>query len=421
MSIRTLDDFEVAGKRVLIRADLNVPLDRGAVADTTRIDAAARTIREVLQKQGKAIVIAHLGRPKGKRDPSFSLKPVAVPLGDALDGMEVRFAGDCIGTAAQEAVASLEPGQIVLLENLRFHRGETANDPDFADSLARLADIYVNDAFSVAHRAHASILGVAERLPCAAGRLMQRELANLERWLVDPQRPCLAILGGAKAKTKLGVATTLLEKGWDVALAGVLANTVLYAKGFQVGRSRYEEEMVDVARHVVSAAGHCDTDLVLPEDAVIAPAADAGDRAEVVSIDSVPENMMILDTGPRTLDEIGRRLKRARTVLWNGPLGAAEHERFAHATLDVARKIVDQTAMERLISVVGGGDTVALLRHENLFERFTFTSLAGGALLAWIEGGTLPGVEILSRRNGREPEDVSNRPHRSDAKTGEIK
>lgn len=398
MTVRTLDDLDISRKRVLVRADLNVPLKNSAVGDTARIEACAPTIREVVDRGGTPIVISHLGRPKGKRVPSLSLRPVANELGKSLDGIEIVFADDCVGSDVKAVVGQLKPGQVALLENLRFHHGETENDPDFAAALAGLADVYIDDAFSAAHRAHASIVGVAERLPAAAGRLMQRELENLERLLAEPREPYLAILAGAKVETKLDVTSALLRKGADVVLGGGMANTVLLAQGREIGKSICEKRLIDMAAQLRSTAEECQRELILPVDAIVGPNPESADQARTVSVDDVPQDAMILDVGPRTVDEIIKRVNTARTVVWNGPLGVTEQDTFAEGTLAVARAIAERTESHNLVSVVGGGDTVAVLRSARLIDRFTYASMAGGAFLAWLKGTALPGLEVLMRR-----------------------
>ena len=401
MDIPTLDSLSLSGKRVLVRADLNVSLENGRVTDASRVEACAATIREIVDRGGIPVVMSHLGRPEGKRQPSLSLKPVVDTLSDAVDGREVVFVEDCIGDAAEGAVEALSSGQVALLENLRFHTGEEENDPDFSKTLARLGDVYVNDAFSAAHRRHASIVGVPRQLPAAAGRLMERELESLERWLAEPQLPYLAILGGAKVKTKLSVAHTLLQKGADVVLGGTMATTALLARGTEIGRSACDRDQVEVAERLMAIAGDGQKELVLPTDAVVAPSEDAADDARGVAVDEVPSDAMILDLGSRTVEDIVDRVRSARTVVWNGPLGAAEHDGFAEATLRVAGAIADMTGDEKLTSVVGGGDTVAVLQRAGLLDRFTYASMAGGAFLAWLEGKALPGMKALRKVCGR--------------------
>ncbi len=398
MTLPKLDDLEVRGKVVLIRSDLNVPLADGEVADDSRIRATAPTIARILDRGGRAVVIAHLGRPKGKPDPDFSLRPVGDALCRALSGRRVRFAPDCIGSEAEKAVSDLSDGECVLLENLRFHPGEKENDPAFADALASLGDLYVNDAFSAAHRAHASIVGLAERLPSAAGDLMASELAALERLLSEPKQPYMALLGGAKIGTKIGVIDALLDRADRIMLGGVMANTFLKARGDDTGRSQVADDEVDEARRLLERAGQ--NKIMLPVDAVV-----AGDIREseprAVGIPGIPGDAMILDIGPETIRSFVDALGPDGTVVWNGPLGAAEYEPFEHGTLQLARAIAERSGDRRLASVVGGGETVAFLYKHDLQDRFSHVSLAGGAFLKWLSGAPLPGVEALRKAKER--------------------
>ena len=394
--LRTLDDLDVAGRTVLVRLDLNVPMQDGEVADATRIERSVPTVKELLNKGAKVAVLAHFGRPKGKREPSMSLKPLCGPLGHAL-GVEVAFAEDCIGAPARRAVDALRPGEVLLLENLRFHAGEEKNDPTFADALAGLGEIYVDDAFSAAHRAHASITGLAERLPAAAGRLMQAEVEALSRALDHPERPLAALVGGAKVSTKLELLGNLIERVDLLVLGGGMANTVLLARGVEVGRSLCEREMADTAREIMAKAQDKGCGIVLPTDGRIAKEFKAGTPSEVVAIEQVPGDAMILDIGPRSVASIEERLEGCRTVVWNGPLGAFEIPPFDAGTSAVARKVAELTAAGRLMSVAGGGDTLSALAHAGALERLSYVSTAGGAFLEWLEGKELPGVAVLRR------------------------
>lgn len=400
-SLPTLDDLELSGGRVLVRSDLNVPLEDGRVADVTRVRAAAWTITEVLDQGGLPIVISHLGRPKGERDPALSLHAIVQPLEAALDGATVRFARDCIGDDAEEAVGAARPGErtVVLLENLRFHPGEKENDPGFADALARLGDAYVDDAFSAAHRAHASIVGVAGRLPSAAGRLMETELSQLSRLLAEPEHPFLVIFGGAKVETKLDVVAAMLGRADIVALCGAMANTVLAADGTDVGASLVQEDSLGDARRLAEEARQARCEFLLPEDVVVAPDMDSR-HVRTVPVGEVPDGWMILDIGGRSTERILEAVRRSRTVVWNGPVGAAEHDEFARGTSRIADAIAERTTAGDLTSVIGGGDTVAALSRMDHAADFTHTSLAGGAFLKWLEGKRLPGVAALenSRR-----------------------
>ena len=389
----TLDQLDMAGKRVLVRADLNVPLTDKGVADPARIKAAAPTIREILDKGGKPIIMSHLGKPKGEREPWLSLERVRVALVEALDGASVHFAESF--DAAGDLAENLTAGEVILLENLRFDPGEKENDADFARRLAALGDVYVNDAFSAAHRAHASIVGVPKHLPAAAGRLMEREIASLEKHLGAPERPFMAILGGAKVSTKFGLLRALVGRVECVALAGGMANTMLAAEGMGVGRSIHEPDAIDEAKAIRKAAEEAGCEIVLPVDAVVAKEMKDDASHEVVAIDAVPEDAMILDIGPASTDRIAERIAEMRTLVWNGPLGAAEHSDFARATEKTAQTIAERTKAGRLISVVGGGDTNAAVDRAGVLGDFSYVSLAGGAFLEWLEGRELPGLAAL--------------------------
>ena len=393
---RTLDDFAVAGLRVLLRVDLNVPMQDGRVSDATRIERLAPTIRELVGKQAKVIVMSHFGRPKGMPDAAFSLRPLVAPLAAALGGRPVAFAEDCVGPAAQRVVAGLAEGGVALLENLRFHSEEEANDPDFARQLAALGDLYVNDAFSAAHRAHASTAALAHLLPCAAGRLMQAELDALSKALETPARPLAALVGGAKVSSKLDLLNFLVAKVDVLIIGGAMANTMLFAQGKAVGKSLCERDLAATARAILDAAVQAKCRLVLPLDAVVAREFKAHAASEIVGIDRIPDDAMILDVGPATVAEIGRRLAACRTLVWNGPLGAFETPPFDGATVAIARAVADLTASERLLSVAGGGDTVAALAHAGVTDRLSYVSTAGGAFLEWLEGRELPGVAALA-------------------------
>jgi phosphoglycerate kinase len=393
---RTLDDIDVRGKRVLLRADLNVPVIDGVVTDATRIDRLAPTIATLIEKDAKVIVMSHFGRPKGKRDPAFSLRPLIAPLSRTIGGREVVFAQDCIGEEARRVVAALRPGQVALLENLRFHKEEEANSPDFARALADLGDVYVDDAFSAAHRAHASIDALARLLPSAAGKLMQAELTALTGALEKPARPVLALIGGAKVSTKLDLLRYLIDKVDILAVTGAMANTFLFADGREIGRSLCEHDMADSARKILALARQRNCRLVLPADAVVAARIEAGIAARTVGIEAVPNDMMILDIGPVTVTRIATALEEARTLVWNGPLGAFETPPFDHATVAVARKIGELTRAGKLLSVAGGGDTVAALNAAGVTDELSYVSTAGGAFLEWLEGRELPGVTVLA-------------------------
>jgi phosphoglycerate kinase len=391
---KTLDDLTVKGQRVLVRADLNVPMKDGLVTDTTRIDRLAPTLTELAAKGARVVVLSHFGRPKGGPDEANSLKHLVAPLSKAV-GKSVAFASDCIGHEAERLVSSLKDGDIALLENLRFHKGEEANDAGFADALAALGDLYVDDAFSAAHRAHASIDALARRRPAAAGRLMQAELEALSKGLENPGRPLAAIVGGAKVSTKLDLLGNLVSKVDVLAIGGGMANTFLAAKGIAIGRSLAEREMADTAREIMKKAEARKCRIVLPVDAVVAPELKDGVATRTVSIDAVPAEQMILDVGPKSADELAKLLAECRTLVWNGPLGAFETKPFDAATMKVARAAADLTKAGKLNSVGGGGDTVAALAAAGVEEKFSYISTAGGAFLEWLEGKTLPGVAAL--------------------------
>jgi phosphoglycerate kinase len=390
---RSLDDVDVKGKRVLVRVDFNVPMRDGELSDTTRIERSAPTIREIADKGGKVILLSHFGRPKG-RDPRDSLEPVAAAAAVVI-GRPVAFAADCIGEVAERAVAAMRPGDILCLENTRFHDGEAKNDPGFVAALARLGDVYVNDAFSAAHRANASTEGLGHKLPAYAGRAMQAELEALEKALHAPQRPVAAIIGGAKISTKLEVLGNLLAKVETLIIGGGMANTFLAAQGKAVGKSLFESELVPTARDILAKAKANGREVVLPVDAVVAQKLAAHVPSRVVSVDEVGATDMILDIGPRTVERVVSVLARTRTLVWNGPFGAFEREPFDNGTIEVAEAAAELTTAGKLVSIAGGGDTVAALNAAGVTARLTYTSTAGGAFLEWLEGKTLPGVEVL--------------------------
>ncbi|RMC36097.1 phosphoglycerate kinase [Paracoccus alkanivorans] len=391
---KTIDDMDLAGKAVLIRVDLNVPVDQGRVTDTTRIDKIVPTVKDVQAKGGIPVLLAHFDRPKGKRVDSMSLKQV-VPALEAALGQKVAFADDCIGGPAKRVVAALESGDVALLENTRFHEGEEKNDHIFAASLAALGGAYINDAFSAAHRAHASTEGIARLLDAGAGRLMEAELKALDAALGNPQRPVAAVVGGAKVSTKLDLLTNLIEKVDHLIIGGGMANTFLVAKGVEVGKSLAERDMTDTARAIIEKAGAGGCTIHLPVDIVVAHEFRAGAESEILPVDQCPPDAMILDAGPDTVTAIREVFANCRTLIWNGPLGAFEIEPFDHATNAAAQAAAEATRDGRLISVAGGGDTVAALNKAGVAGDFTFISTAGGAFLEWMEGKDLPGVAAL--------------------------
>ncbi len=394
MPFRTLDNVDVAGKRVLLRADLNVPVRDGKITDLTRIDRLSPTIRELSGKGAKVIVCSHFDRPKGKRVPEMSLAPMAAALGEVL-GQHVRFVEDCTGVMAEQAAELLKPGGVLVLENTRFHAGEEKNDPAFAAALAKLADIYVNDAFSAAHRAHASTEAVAHLIPAYAGRLMQAELEALDAALGSPVRPVAAIVGGAKVSTKLELLGNLVGKVNVLIIGGAMANTFLAAQGKSVGKSLQEADMHDTARTILAQAAAAGCQVVLPTDAVVAREFKANAPTETVSVDAIPADAMMLDIGPASVAALIALLPSLKTLVWNGPLGAFEIPPFDAATVALAHAVAAATQSGALRSVAGGGDTVSALRHAGVIDKLSYVSSAGGAFLEWLEGKTLPGVAAL--------------------------
>ncbi len=391
----TLDDLDVAGKRVLLRLDLNVPMKGGEVTDATRIERAVPTVTELADRGARVVIMSHFGRPKGKAVPEMSLGAVVAPLSAALGQRLVSFAVDCVGEKAAAVVDGLADGEIAVLENLRFHPGEEANDETFAGQLAALGDFYVNDAFSAAHRAHASTEGIARLLPAAAGRAMEAELDALERALATPERPVAALVGGAKVSTKLAVLNHLIDKVDCLIIGGGMANTFLHAEGVEVGRSLCEHDMAEMAREIVDAAEQSGCEIMLPRDVVLAHELKPNADTSTVVTEHVAEDMMILDVGPRAVADLIERLRGCRTLIWNGPLGAFETAPFDQGTNEVARAAAELTKSGSLVSVAGGGDTVAALNNAGVTRDFSYVSTAGGAFLEWLEGRPLPGVVAL--------------------------
>jgi len=394
-ALRTLDEVHVDGRTVLVRADFNVPMDNGAVTDPTRIQRGARTIRELMDAGARVVILSHFGRPKGKVRPELSLQPVIEPLREALGGAGVRFVEATVGETAHSAVRELRPGEVALLENVRFEPGEEAGDDAFADQLAALGEIYVNDAFSASHRAHASVAGVARRLPAYAGRLMEEELRHLEAALDVPARPLMAVVGGAKVSTKLDLLGNLADRVDRLVIGGGMANTFLAALGHDVGGSLYEDGMLDTARGILRRAQQSECTVRLPEDVVVASELAANAATETVGVHAVPAGEMILDIGPQSAATLEDDLATCRTLVWNGPLGAFETPPFDTGTNRVARRAADLTESGGLLSVAGGGDTVAALTRAGVAERFSYVSAAGGAFLEWLEGRELPGIPPL--------------------------
>jgi len=406
---RTLDQADLKGKRVLLRVDLNVPVENGRVSDATRIERHAPTMTQIADRGGKVILLSHFGRPKG-RDPSQSLRPVAAEVAKII-GRPVAFAEDCVGPAAEAAIAHMRDGDILCLENTRFYKDEEANDPVFARKLAALGDIFVDDAFSAAHRAHASNTGIVSEseLPAYAGRAMQAELDALTRALDSPARPVAAIVGGAKVSTKLDLLGNLVSKVDVLIIGGGMANTFLAALGKPIGTSLAERELVPTARNIMDKAKGLGREIVLPLDAVVAQKFEAHAPSRVVDIDNVGPSDMILDIGPRSIEQVISVLARVKTLVWNGPFGAFEKEPFDTGTIEVAEAAAELTQAGKLVSVAGGGDTVAALNAAGVTSRLSYVSAAGGAFLEWLEGKVLPGVEVLRTRADRKKGPASSR------------
>jgi len=392
-NFHTLDDAELRDKRVLLRLDLNVPTENGQVTDATRLERVVPTIREIADKGGKVILLSHFGRPK-QRDAKNSLKPVAAKLSEII-GRPIGFVDDCVGQRADAVIKAMKPGEIVCLENTRFHPGEEKNDPDFTAQIAELGDIYVNDAFSAAHRAHASTEGLAHKLPAYAGRAMQAELEALSKALENPRRPVAAIVGGAKVSSKLDLLGNLLKKVDVLIIGGAMANTFLLAQGRNVGKSLVERELLPTAQEILAKAQVAKRQILLPVDAVVARKFEALAPSRAVDVADVGEDEMILDIGPRSVEQVASVLARSKTLVWNGPFGAFELEPFDTGTIEVAEAAAELTQAGKLVSVAGGGDTVAALNAAGTADRFTYVSAAGGAFLEWMEGKPLPGVEAL--------------------------
>ena len=390
-----MDDLDVTNKTVLVRVDLNVPMMHGKVEDATRIMRLVPTLKALVERDAKIVVLSHFGRPTEGFDRDMSLAPLADELGRALGREDIKFAVDCVGKTTKEAVKQLNSGDIILLENVRFYEGEMANDAGFAKQLADLGDCYVNDTFSCAHRSHASIVGIAELLPSAAGLLLQNEIENLERVLTHPKPPLAAIVGGAKVSTKLELLENLIEKVDLLVVGGAMANTFLKAKGYDIGISLYEEKLVTTAAGILKKAEKTHCEILLPEDVVVTKEFAPHAPCEVVSVDSIPSDAMVLDVGPMTIASLDARLQSIKSVVWNGPMGAFEMSPFDVGTISLARIVAALSRNGSIISVAGGGDVVAALKRGGLVENFTYISTAGGAFLEWLEGKELPGVRVL--------------------------
>ena len=396
MTFKTLDDADLSGKRALVRVDFNVPMHEGEVSDDTRLQAAVPTIQKLRQGGAKVVLLAHFDRPKGKVTPSMSLEPIVPALAKVLGG-PVAFAADCVGEAAAAAVDALNPGDVLLLENVRFHAGEEGNDPTFAKALAANGDLYVNDAFSAAHRAHASTEGLAHVLPAYAGEQMRLELSALDKALGKPERPVLGIVGGSKVSTKLDLLSHLVTKLDKLAIAGGMANTFLYAQGHDVGASYCEKDMAETARDIIRLAGQHNCKLFLPLDIVVAEKMAPGAPARVRTLGAVDEHERILDAGPETVERLCRAMENSKTLIWNGPLGVFEMPPFDKGTVTAARHAASLVKAGKLVAVAGGGDTVAALNAAGVADDLSFVSTAGGAFLEWMEGKALPGVAALSK------------------------
>jgi phosphoglycerate kinase len=392
-NFRTLDSANVSGKRVLVRVDLNVPMENGKVTDATRIERVVPTIKEISDRGGKVILLAHFGRPKG-HDLKESLKPVAAEVARVV-GKHVGFADDCVGDAAEKAVGAMQNGEIILLENTRFHTEEEKNDPAFVEQLAKLGDIFVNDAFSAAHRAHASTEGLAHKLPAYAGRTMQAELEALTKALEAPQRPVIAIVGGAKVSTKLELLENLISKVEALVIGGAMANTFLHAQGVNVQKSLAEKDMAETACRILAKAEAAKCAIILPVDAIVAFHFKANAPSHAYGLDAIPADGMVLDIGPQSIERVKGAIDEASTLVWNGPLGAFEMPPFDQGTVVTARHAAQRTKAKKLVSVAGGGDTVAALNAAGVTDQLTYVSTAGGAFLEWLEGRKLPGVEAL--------------------------
>jgi phosphoglycerate kinase len=395
MSFKTLDDADLVGKRALVRVDFNVPMADGEVSDDTRLRAAVPTIEKLRKGRAKVVLLAHFDRPKGRRVPEMSLEPIAPALAKVL-GAPVAFAADCVGPAAANAIAAIKPGDVVLLENVRFHAGEEKNDPEFAKALAENGDLYVNDAFSAAHRAHASTEGLARLLPAFAGEQMRRELTMLDAALGNPKRPVLGIVGGSKVSTKLDLLNNLVKKLDRLAIGGGMANTFLAAQGIDVGASLCEHDLADTAREIMATAKASGCELLLPVDVVTAEEVKPGAAFQVRELSAIQAADRILDAGPKTLAKLLAAMDASSTLIWNGPLGVFEVQPFDRATVDAARHAAQLAKSGKLVAVAGGGDTVAALNVAGCAEDFTFVSTAGGAFLEWMEGKELPGVAALA-------------------------
>ena len=400
--VRTIDGVDVRGKRVLVRVDFNVPIENSVVADATRLERVLPTIEKLANAGAKVIVLSHLGRPKGSPSADTSLRPVALKMRELMPYNKIHFIGDCVGEEARRGLAALKPGEVAVLENVRFYPGEEKNDPHFAKQLAEHGDLYVNDAFSTAHRAHASTEAIADLLPAYAGRSMMAEISALERALENPERPVMAIVGGAKVSTKIEVLAHLVTRMDVLVVGGGMANTFLLARGVRVGNSLCEPDFVSTAKDIMARAETAGCEIVLPIDVVIANELKEGADWRVCKVSDVPDDAEILDAGPESVAALKRRLETVRTVLWNGPLGAIEIAPFGEGTFALAREVARLTEAGKLVSIAGGGDTVRALKMAGAASGFTYISTAGGAFLEWLGGHELPGVAALARSGARQ-------------------
>jgi len=394
--IRTIDGLDVRGKRVLLRVDFNVPVQDGTVTDTTRIARVLPTIRQLSIGGAKIVVLTHLGRPKGRPSPETSLAPVAAKVAELLGSVPVHFVKDCVGEEAKRGVAALKPGEVAVLENLRYHEGEEKNDMGFARALAELGDLYVDDAFSSSHRAHASVEGITHLLPAYAGLLMMAEITALDRALEHPARPVMAIAGGAKVSTKIQVLTNLTERMDALVLAGGMASTFLYAQGVEIGRSLCQPDAVPVVKEIMERARQHNCEIVLPQDFVVAKELKSEADWRIYDVGNIPQDQMILDIGPKSVADLKRRFGTIKTLVWNGPVGAFEFAPFGNGTYELMREAARLVREGRLVAIAGGGDTVAALNAAGVGQDFTYVSTAGGAFLEWLEGKTLPAVAALA-------------------------
>ena len=407
--LRRIEEYNVEGKTVLVRVDLNVPMQHGKVEDSTRITRLAPTLNYLIERKAKVVVLSHFDRPKGKYVREMSLAPLADYLSEALGGKYVQFGVDCIGHPAKEAVSNLKNGDIILMENLRFHEGEEKNNLVFTKALASLGDLYINDAFSCSHRAHASIIGLPTLLPSAAGCLLQDEIGNLEKHLTAPALPMAAIVGGSKVSTKLELLHSLITRVSLLVIGGAMANTFLSSMGLSIGRSLYEPELVAEAASIMKKAAKAGCEISLPQDVIVAESISEKVPCEVRSVNDIPESQMILDIGPKTVATLTNRLETVRTLVWNGPLGAFEHRPFDVGTSSIARQVAALTLSGKLTSVAGGGDIVSALGGAGLSHGFSYISTAGGAFLEWLEGKDLPGVAVLRVGTEHVPQQLLHR------------